>query len=74
MDLKINVKLVSLFIMRLFEIVILYVVSTWLWFNFPAPYNFWMIISLIGLYMLYATVTSFNDYYELTRGEGEALQ
>ncbi|MFC1647628.1 hypothetical protein ACFL10_01380 [Patescibacteria group bacterium] len=74
MDLKINAKLISLFLVRLFEIAILYVVSTWLWFNFPAPYNFWIIISLISLYVLYAAVTLFNDHYELTRGEGEAMQ
>ncbi len=74
MELKFNAKLISLFIVRIFEVAILYAVNVWVWYNFPPPYNFWLIISLIGLYVLYAGVTLFNDYYELTRGEGEPME
>lgn len=73
MDLKYNAKLISLFIIRLFEIGILYVVCTWTWFNFPAPYDIWAIVSLVVLYTFYFGVTFYNDYYELTRGEGEEM-
>ncbi len=73
MNLKFNLKLVSLFFMRLVEFAIVYVVCTWMWFNFPAPYDLWLVVLFIALYTGYFGVTIYNDYYELTRGEGEEM-
>jgi len=68
-----NKKAIALVLSRMFELVILYVGGMWIWGNFSNPYNFWVVMSFVGIYVLYLGVTLSNDYWELTRGEGEPM-
>lgn len=68
-----NKKSIALFVSRIFEVVIMYIGSVWIWNNFASPYNFWVVITLVCLYVLYFALTLSNDYWELTRGEGEPM-
>lgn len=68
-----NAKIITLVLSRIFELAILYVSGVWIWANFPTPYNFWVVMSFVGIYVMYFGVTFSNDYWELTRGEGEPM-
>ncbi|MBA4336389.1 hypothetical protein C0416_01260 [bacterium] len=68
-----NTKTILIILSRIFELTVLYIGCFWIWNNFPSPYNFWVVMSFIGVYVLYLGVTLSNDYWELTRGEGEPM-
>lgn len=68
-----NAKIITILLSRVFELAVLYFGGVWIWNNFPSPYNFWVIMSFVGLYVMYLGITVSNDYWELTRGEGEPM-
>ncbi len=68
-------KLIVLIITRIIEFVIVGISVFWVWdiSVLSASSKTTLMISLIVAYCVYLGVTSINDYWEITRGEGEPM-
>jgi Ca2+/Na+ antiporter len=67
-------KIILFIITRLFEILVVFVTSTWIWNNFPESYKLWVILLFLFLYLVYMAVTLSSDYRDFKYGEGEIPQ
>ena len=68
-------KYIILIITRIIEFTIVAVTANWFWSlsDISASIKVGVLIGIITTYCIYLGVTLSNDYWELTRGEGEPM-